>query len=230
MEKLTYYFEKKLFTIDIVYTNNKNMYLKVKGDKVICSAPKRMPKKEIELFISMHAKKFFEYIEKTKRNKLYSLSQNFIYLFGKKYDIQKLIFFGRTKTEIVNNTLYIYTKDINDIAIDKIIKNILKKELNKYISEKQTQIEKEMGIPAHTIKFIYKKTNWGSNVVSKKSISYSTKLAHFSHEVIDYVITHELAHHIEPNHSSAFWGIVKEQVPNYKELKKLLKADESMEG
>ena len=31
--------------------------------------------------------------------------------------------------------------------------------------------------------------------------------------VVDYVIAHELAHLLEPNHTARFWNIVKTQVP-----------------
>ena len=33
--------------------------------------------------------------------------------------------------------------------------------------------------------------------------------------VIDYLIVHELAHLLEPNHTPGFWNIVAVQVPRY---------------
>lgn len=41
--------------------------------------------------------------------------------------------------------------------------------------------------------------------------------------VIRYLVVHELAHLIEPNHSAAFWNIVAIQVPSYTEAKEWLK-------
>lgn len=41
--------------------------------------------------------------------------------------------------------------------------------------------------------------------------------------VIDYVIVHELAHFIEPNHTPKFWNIVEVQVPKYLKAKEWLK-------
>ncbi len=41
--------------------------------------------------------------------------------------------------------------------------------------------------------------------------------------VLDYVVVHELAHRIEMNHSKAFWRIVEQILPDYRERRELLK-------
>ena len=40
---------------------------------------------------------------------------------------------------------------------------------------------------------------------------------------MDYVIVHELAHLLEPNHGVRFWNIVAVQVPQYERAKEWLK-------
>ena len=42
-------------------------------------------------------------------------------------------------------------------------------------------------------------------------------------EVIDYVLVHELSHTKHLNHSSSFWQMVEENLPDYKARKKTLK-------
>ncbi|CAM9123897.1 M48 family metallopeptidase [Mycoplasma todarodis] len=228
METLTYYFDRKIFKIDIKRTNNKNMYLKMDGAKVVCSAPKNTSLVDIKTFVDQHALKFYEHSKKVKVNELYSLKDDFLFLFGRKYQIIRLTGFARTKIEIIDNKIYIKSKDNSDERTEKNIKKILKDKAEKYIKNRQIYFEKKMNIPTHTNKFVYKTSTWGSNYVKEHRIIYSTKLAHYRESVIDYVIVHELAHHLEPNHSSRFWVEVEKIIPDWKELRKELRADSKM--
>lgn len=52
------------------------------------------------------------------------------------------------------------------------------------------------------------KMRWGSCTIATGNVRISTLVAAYPHWVLDYVIVHELAHLVEPNHSRAFWDIV----------------------
>ena len=47
------------------------------------------------------------------------------------------------------------------------------------------------------------------------------------HEVIDYVVVHELCHRKEMNHSKDFWREVEKVLPNYLDQVKWLKDEGS---
>ena len=66
------------------------------------------------------------------------------------------------------------------------------------------------------------KTRFGSCSL-KKTLNFSFRLALYTHEAIEYVCVHELAHLKEMKHSKKFWQIVEKYLPDYKERKKLLK-------
>ncbi len=59
-------------------------------------------------------------------------------------------------------------------------------------------------------------TRWGS-ASADGSIRLNWRLVHFALPVIDYVVTHELAHLREMNHSAAFWGVVRSVLPDYEQ-------------
>ena len=52
------------------------------------------------------------------------------------------------------------------------------------------------------------KSRWGSCSIDDRSIRLSLALADYPGWVRDYVIVHELAHLIVPDHSEAFWQLV----------------------
>lgn len=50
---------------------------------------------------------------------------------------------------------------------------------------------------------------WGSCSSTDRSIRLSHRLKGMPPYVVDYVLVHELAHLIEPNHSADFWALVE---------------------
>ncbi len=228
MEPLIYYIDKKITKVEVVWTDNKNMYLKIIDNKVVCLAPKGIKEKHIKTFVDANVNSFHKYLEKAKANQLYSLSQDFLYLDGIKYKFNRLTGFNKIKFDVIGKQIDIYAKDNDDKTIEEIIKKQLKLRVAKYMENMQPKFEKKMSVPPHKIKVVYKTSTWGTNMVSKKSISYSSKLAHYNSDVLDYLIVHELAHNKQPNHSTDFWNLVEEHCPNYKNIRKQLRADTSM--
>ena len=56
-------------------------------------------------------------------------------------------------------------------------------------------------------------TRWGSCTSVDGSIRLSHRLQGMPADVIDYVLLHELAHLIEPNHSKRFWALLSDFPP-----------------
>ena len=67
-------------------------------------------------------------------------------------------------------------------------------------------------------------TRWGS-ANADGSIRLNWRLIHFALPTIDYVVTHELAHLREMNHSPRFWNVVRSVLPDYERARGTLKDD-----
>jgi hypothetical protein len=57
----------------------------------------------------------------------------------------------------------------------------------------------------------------------KNSLSFSFRLMAYPDDVIDYVVVHELAHIRHKNHGPAFYGLIEQYLPDYRERIALLK-------
>jgi|GEM_PF-1483916 len=66
---------------------------------------------------------------------------------------------------------------------------------------------------------------WGS-CSSLKNLNFSYKLLLLPPHLADYIIVHELCHLKEMNHGQAFWDLVAEVIPDYKQCVRELKAIE----
>ncbi len=63
---------------------------------------------------------------------------------------------------------------------------------------------------------------WGS-CSRRGNINLNYRLVFLPQELREYVVVHELCHLAEHNHSSEFWNLVGQALPNYRLLRKELK-------
>jgi len=71
---------------------------------------------------------------------------------------------------------------------------------------------RELGVSFERARIVDNRYRWGSCTI-RGNINLNWRLIKAPIFVIDYVIAHELAHLLEPNHTPRFWNIVKTQVP-----------------
>ena len=63
---------------------------------------------------------------------------------------------------------------------------------------------------------------WGECMNKRGILKFSTRLADKDRELVEYVVVHELAHFLVPNHSEEFWNIVASVLPDYKTRRNIL--------
>ena len=79
-----------------------------------------------------------------------------------------------------------------------------------------------MGLTPTGIKITAARKRYGS-CSGKNSLCFSCFLMRCPEEAIDLVVVHELCHIRVKNHSAAFYALLAQYLPDYKERKKLLK-------
>jgi predicted metal-dependent hydrolase len=66
------------------------------------------------------------------------------------------------------------------------------------------------------------KSRWGS-CSAKGNLNFTYRIALIPPDLADYIIVHELCHIGEFNHAKAFWDLVAQTIPDWKEKREALK-------
>ena len=80
----------------------------------------------------------------------------------------------------------------------------------------------QLGVQWRTLGLSKALTRWGS-ASSSGTIRLNWRLVHFSQEVVDYVVVHELSHLRFMDHSPRFWATVESVLPDHRALRQQLK-------
>ena len=97
-----------------------------------------------------------------------------------------------------------------------------REQARKLVTERVRYYAPIIGVTYGRIAIRTQHTRWGS-CSSKGNLNFNCLLALVPHEVLDYVVVHELCHLKELNHSTRFWSEVKKVLPDYNVYRKWLK-------
>ncbi|MBP6421372.1 MAG: M48 family metallopeptidase [Propionivibrio sp.] len=103
------------------------------------------------------------------------------------------------------------------------LEKALREKARLLFSQRLQHFAARLDVPAPPLALSSARTRWGSCSL-KTGIRLNWRLIHFSEDVIDYVVAHELAHLREMNHGARFWRIVEQMYPECKRARAELKA------
>jgi predicted metal-dependent hydrolase len=124
--------------------------------------------------------------------------------------------------ELIEFSDKLYVANYNEKFFKTYLISWYKQQARKVIVERVNHYAKIAGLKFKSIALTSATTRWGS-CSSNKTLNFNWKLIMAPIEVIDYVVTHELAHLTEMNHSKSFWETVRKMYPLYREYRTWLK-------
>ena len=104
------------------------------------------------------------------------------------------------------------------------VQSWLQRQARRVFEERCALFTARLGVRMKRLSLSSAATRWGS-ASADGSVRLNWRLIHFGLPVIDYVVTHELAHLREMNHSPAFWDVVKQALPDYESARGALRAE-----
>ena len=100
------------------------------------------------------------------------------------------------------------------VQIRDAVQSWLQRQARRVFEERCALFTTRLGVRMKRLTLSSAATRWGS-ASADGSVRLNWRLVHFALPVIDYVVTHELAHLREMNHSPAFWDVVRSALPEF---------------
>lgn len=208
---------------EVKYSDRKSIGLIVDRDKkVIVRAPKGLTEGQLKDFVEKKKYWLFKKIHNPHKSEIKSKTE---FISG-----ASIMYLGRTYkldlTKAIQEGIYFdggfkISNNSRNEAFDLLKKWYLKK-ANEKIVPKTKYHAANLGVQYREIKVSEVKYRWGS-CTPRNNLIFNWRLIKAPLPVIEYVIVHELAHLIEPNHTQKFWRIVRVQLPQYEKSREWLR-------
>ena len=207
--KTIYVRDGQEYEVLITHNRIRNIHFRFENGVFKVSCPRITRMSQIKSGLDKFARKL-----RDRNPKNQAFGEDYVYLFGHKIPV----------TYPGSISLKDETK-INFKDKDDLLKK-MRKVFLKYMQEHTEFYAHRMNCPLYLVKVRQMKSRYGSNNRSAKTLTYSLTLIHYSPEIIDSVIIHELAHCFVYNHSDSFYRVVYKYCPEYDKLrKKLIRAE-----
>ena len=213
-------------SVDIIFKDIKNVHLSVHPPtgRVRISAPLEMNSDTIRLFalsklgwIRKHQKKIQEQERETPREFLERESH---YFWGRRYLLR--IDDEQDRSNVVLGHRYIELNVPKGASAEQrreLLLSWYRKELRAACLPVISQWETLLGVRVERFFIQQMKTKWGGCNPAKRYIRLNLDLVRFEPECLRYVILHEMAHFIVPNHGTHFTALLDAHMPEWRNIR-----------
>jgi predicted metal-dependent hydrolase len=157
-------------------------------------------------------------LNESKVDRAFVNGQSFLYL-GKNYRLSLIE--DATDGLVFSKGRFKLSKTEKENAFH-LFKQFYKSKLEEKLPLIIQRFESKFGVKAKSFKVMELQNRWAS-CNTKGNIYFHWKCAMAPIDVLNYIVAHELAHIIQPNHTPEFWNELDKVMPNYAEYDNWLK-------
>lgn len=198
----------------------RNSYLKFSDNRlvVVSKSEKTMQKMIVEhrSWISKHYKQIM--------NSVRLFDSGSIFYGSKKYNVGYVNSKARPRADILGEDLIIYANSKE--AAERFVDRMIRDDTERFAGEMAVAKAAQIGARVGEVK-VRRYRKWGV-CKNDRTISFNYCISMLPKELQDYVVSHEVAHLKEMNHSGRFWDVVSILCPEYKRFRRELKRYDSV--
>jgi len=197
---------------EIIYKKIKNLYLRVKNNKIIITSPKTYSKNDIEFFIIKHKNFVIKHLIKDKLD-IYNLDT--FSLWGKNFEIEEY----SGKTIRIEEEKCFVPKNISNKTIEKFYQEQTILNAKRLVDNELKILMKDFNLEKIQLKSQLMSSRLGSCKTSEAVIKLNSVMARFDIKYLRAVLIHEIVHLKIKNHQKEFYEILLKFEPNYKKIR-----------
>ena len=212
--------------VKIIKKEVKNITLKVRPNgEAILTAPKSASDEHIKFIIKKRAKwivqkrAFFASFNTPEKEDV--SGEDFKYL-GRSYRL-KVVQSRQERVRLQRGYLELFVKDKSDLERKRnLVYEWYHEKAMLYFFNILQEFNKMVKQDIKSVKIRQMKTRWGSCNPYKSYINLNIELIKKPRVCIEYVVFHELAHLLYPNHSKKFYDYLTLYIPDWQKRKEIL--------
>jgi predicted metal-dependent hydrolase len=200
------------FKIEKSKRYSKKVSLRIDKDgRVVLTFPWKISEREALKLVRDNLQKIKASVQNFSEQFVYNGGDTLLYLGVPRkivFDSSVLVPFSYNMDKFVLNPRY-----ADNVYV--LARRWLVKKAEEYLPKRLMELAQKLGVRYKKVQVRDVRSRWGS-CSSKGTISLNWRLIMAPIDVIDYVLIHELAHIVHPNHSKYFWEYVATFCPDYK--------------
>lgn len=211
--------------IDIKRSKRKTVSIFVERDgSVSARVPEDLPDERIAEVIESKAYKIHTHLAQwnelndAKIEREYVSGQSFLYL-GKNYRL-KLIDEPTKGLKLKKGFFLLHNS--HQAKAKAFFEDFYRTKLREKLPQLIDRHKNKLGVSPVEVKVMELQNRWAS-CTQMGNLNFHWKCAMAPIDVLNYIVVHELAHLIHPNHTTAFWNEVDKVLPNYESQLQWLK-------